>query len=149
MFTDNEKLIIERFKNYPSGRTFLANVIDRELSQARIQVYKAEKKAFILVEKNYYTTLDEVEKQRITQIYRWIMYVISVSFGLIEFLDECGTYINLRNVDITDDPVTIGPGLSDSNAHKFEITQTGVVEQLIKYIDVQIEIKPEIETLLN
>jgi len=149
MFTDNEKLIIERFKNYPSGRTFLANVIDRELSQSRIQVYKAEKKAFILVEKNYYTTLDEVEKQRITQIYRWIMYVISVSFGLIEFLDECGSYINLRTADITDDPVTIGPGLSDNNAHKFEITQTGVVEQLIKYIDVQIEIKPEIETLLN
>lgn len=144
---DDEKIILERLRKSPYGREFIANVIDRELAEARIRVYKKEKKAFILVERNYFIGLSETEQRRIQERMRWVMYLISISFGLVEFLDECGV-IKLHYADVTSDPVTIGPG--DANdAHQFEITQIGVVEQLCKYIDVRVEILETIENIIN
>lgn len=146
LLTENEKTIIKRLRNSPYGRDFIANVIDNELKQARIQVDKKANKAYILVEKDYYTNLLDSEKTRIVQIINWVMYLISISFGLINFLDLSG-YVTLHKPDITDNITTIGPGITDSNAHEYEIKDPTIVEYLIKYIDSIVELKEEIENL--
>lgn len=147
LLTDNEKIILDRLQNSPYSRNFVANIIDRELSGARIRVNKPEKKAFILVERNYWVALNETEQELINQKVRWVMYLISISFGLVEFLDDCG-FIRIRYADISDDISTIGPGLNDENAHKFEITKPVVVEYLVKYIDAAVEVLPTVNSIL-
>ncbi len=147
MLTTHEKVIIDRFKKNPISCDFIANIIDNELKEIRIRVFKKEKKAQILIERNYYTSLVQEDKKRVEQRIQWALYIISISFGLISFLDECG-FVKLRDADITNDPCTIGPGLDDNNAHAFEIKQIEIVEQLIKYVDARIEILDDVEQLL-
>ena len=146
LLTDNEKIIIARLKESPNGRDFIANVIDNELKGARIRVDKNAKKAFILVEKNYYTNLSEAERNRINQVFNWVTYIISISFVLVDFLDQCG-FVSMRTPDVKDAIATIGPGLDEPNAHMFEVLNPFIVDSLIKYIDNIIILKDGVETL--
>jgi|WetSurMetagenome_2_1015567.scaffolds.fasta_scaffold124650_2 hypothetical protein len=145
LLTENEKIIIQRLRQSPNGRNYLANVIDRDLSQARIRVDKTAKKAFILVERNYFNNLQQPDRLRIEQIVNWVTYVISISFSLVDMLEKCG-FVSLRQADICDDIVTIGPGLSDENAHKFEIEDSKVVSQLVKYIDQVVTLSEAVDS---
>ena len=144
LLTKYEKSIIKRLRNSSNGRDFVLNVIDNEIEDASILIDRKNKKAFILVDKTNYTNLPDIKRIYLI-IYR-TMKNISISFGLIDYLNQCGL-VTLHNQESSDEIITIGPGISDDNAQMFEIKNTTVIEYLIKYNDRIIEIKEDVKNL--
>lgn len=147
IFTQDQKTIIRRVRNLTYGYKFLANVIDPEMCNSRIQVDGKNKKAFILIQrpllrdKNY-------EKHVINQTFNWVNYLIDISFVLLDTLIEFELAKTLRPTDLKDEVITFGPGAINMPYETIEIKDPKKVEALLKYADIQLEINDNIDNLI-
>jgi hypothetical protein len=142
IFTDNEKMLISEIKKNPYARKFIAEMINHKILYARIRIDKWLRKAYILVERNYYSGLEETEKKKMNEDVRGIIHTLSFSFSMISFLHE-QKIIKTDKPTMNDRASLNEPQFSDTYANIFEITNRSTVKQLIKYADHRIEFMQE------
>jgi hypothetical protein len=147
IFSHDQKTIIGRVRNLTYGYKFLANVIDPEMYNSRIQIDFKNRKAFVLIEKPFLKD-KAYEQHVIRQTFNWVNYLIDISFVLVDTLVEFNLAKTLRPSDNKDDVFTFGPGAINVPFETIEITDSTKVEALIKYADIQLEISNEIDNLI-
>ena len=147
IFSHDQKNIIRRVRSLTYGYKFLANVIDPEMYNSRIQVDLKNKKAFVLIQKPFLKN-KAYEQHVIKQTFNWVNYLIDISFVLLDTLIEFNLAKTLRPSDIKDDVFAFGPGAINMPFETIEITEPKKVEALIKYVDIQVEISDDIDNLI-
>lgn len=147
IFTHDQKTIIRRVRNLTYGYKFLANVIDPEMNNSRIQVDLINKKAFVLIQKPFLRD-KTYERHVIKQTFNWVNYLIDISFVLLDTLIEFDLAKTLSPSTVKDELFTFGPGAINVPFETIEITNSEKVEALIKYADIQLEISDEIDNLI-
>jgi hypothetical protein len=147
IFSHDQKTIIARVRNLTYGYKFLANVIDPEMYNSRIQIDFKNKKAFVLIERPF--LIDKAYEQHvIRQTFNWVNYLIDISFVLVDTLVQFNLAKTLRPSDSMEDVFIFGPGAINVPFETIEITDPIKVEALIKYADIQLEISNEIDNLI-
>ena len=147
IFTHDQKTIIARVRNLTYGYKFLANVIDLDMYNSRIQIDFKNRKAFILIERPI--LIDKAYEQHvIIQTYNLVNYLIDISFVLVDTLVQFNLAKTLKPSDNKEDVSIFGPGAINVPFEAIEITAPAKVEALIKYADIQLEISNEIDNLI-
>ncbi|HEY0977128.1 MAG TPA: hypothetical protein VGE21_06620 [Flavobacteriales bacterium] len=108
---------------------------------------KNARRAYVLIEDPGFT--DPVQRrQYIDQVLNWTNYVIDTSFVLAEALVEM-SLAELRGLPDVAEPVsTFGPGAFNVPNEQREILDSKRVEALIKFVDREIVVDPQVDQFM-